>query len=71
MENTKREIKELGLMMGDLIENIFGSVLRTLSAIVLVGRLIGKPIEVVIAILRDMESVAEGVKKKTRREVEP
>lgn len=73
--NTVREIKEMFSMIGRLIGTTIDSMLSTLSIIILVGRLLTKPVEIAIALLKDIRNLRtlKTVKKneETKKEAEP
>ena len=69
--NTVREIKEMFSMIGRLFGSMIDGALATLSVIILIGRLLTKPFEVVIALLKDIRAIMSPKKKEeTKKEAE-
>lgn len=57
--NTVNEIKNTFGLIRSLSDNVTDSLLRVMTALLIVGKLMLKPIEIVIAILRDIENHKE------------
>lgn len=70
MKNTVKEFSDLFSLISRLIDNISGATLRALTAVVIIGRLLVKPVEIAIGILRDFEARREErrLKKAKRNE---
>lgn len=70
MRNTVKEFSDLFSLVSRLIDCVSGALLRTLTAIVIIGKLFVKPVEIAIGILRDFEARREErrLKKAKRNE---
>lgn len=70
--NTVREVKETFSMIGRLFGSMIDGAMATLSVMLLIGKLITKPVEIVIALLRDIRTLTTLKKRKEeKKEAEP
>ena len=65
--NTVREVKETFSMIGRLFGSIIDGAMATLSVMLLIGKLITKPVEIVIALLKDIRTLTTLKKRKEEK----
>lgn len=69
--NTVREVKDLISLITRLFGNMIEAMLNTLSVIILIGRLLTKPVEIAIALLRDIRTLTTPKRhEETKKEAE-
>ena len=67
---TVTEVKEMFSMIGRLVGTMIESALSTLTIIILIGKLLTKPVEIAIAMLTDIRNLVTPKKKETKKEAE-